>query len=254
MGLRLHTLVEASSDAITWALLRLVFVPEAGWRELRKWRDDGVTHGDVDTSAEPPEWREFDREAVTFLWNLEEDASEHTDDKLKLLLTLSASLGTGVVVVTRGTDSAVPWAIGAAALVVTAYLCLAALTVRTYWTPTATKDVGNWIRDIYSCYLGNQEAHQLRVGLLRGARRWFLVAMVSVGLSGVTTRHHADRVADALEALNRSVAHLAVSPLATDSPRGLDSLVVELRRLTERLRERRAQASVVHGAGRNPRP
>jgi hypothetical protein len=176
----------------------------------------------------------LDEKAVRFVWDLQEQASAHTDDKVKVLLTLSASLSTGVLVITRGTDATVPWTYGIAAFACAAYLCLAGLGVRTYWSPTPTKrdEGGDWVRDLYSCYLGNSEAQVLRVGLLRGARRWFLVGFVLVGLAGVTARRRPDQAVAVLSEIGSSAGSLAADVSALRGASGTaDSVATELRRL-----------------------
>ncbi len=230
----LHRIAEVASDALTWCLIRAALVPEASWNQLRQWRDDGVASSEVSTEADPPEWRELDAESVKFVWNLQEAASAHTDDKFKLLLTLGSSLSTGILVITRGIESTMPWTYGIVALVFTAYLCLAALGVRTYWAPTPMKRgaEADWIRDLYSCYLGNAEAQSLRVGLLRGARRWFLAALLLVGIAGVTVKRGADpRAMMMVEEIRASAALLAGNPALRGAASAADSIELELRRL-----------------------
>ena len=91
------------------------------------------------------------RKVCLFLFNLKEDASAHTDDKVKLLLTLSASLSTLVLLLARNVTGGFPWAWSLVALAAAAILCLMHFGVRTYWEPDPVQNAqgGEWASQLY---------------------------------------------------------------------------------------------------------
>jgi hypothetical protein len=79
---------------------------------------------------------DVDRAQAEFLYKQQREDSAHTDDKVKQLLTLSASLTTAIVVFTRDVEPR--WLVAAVMglLIACVFLCLSVLDVRTAMMPT----------------------------------------------------------------------------------------------------------------------
>jgi hypothetical protein len=129
-----------------------------------------------------------------FLYNLGETASENTDDKVKLLLTLTSS--TAVLLATLRPEwlyslHYLPtYALGACLVLATVHF-----GVRPFFHPAPepseneAKSNEEWATCLYDCYVENERYRQIRVNLFAACRRWFLIGILALLLGAI--RHPA---------------------------------------------------------------
>jgi len=126
---------------------------------------------------------DIDATEAEFLFDAAEDASKHTDEKVKQLLTVSSALTTLVSVFGREAAPRLVIAGVALFLVVCVILCLNVLSVRKYTLPIledrkAPNHSDVWAKDLLRSAYANRAAHFFRVDLYRAASRYFVLALV----------------------------------------------------------------------------
>jgi hypothetical protein len=139
---------------------------------------------------------------VQFIYAQQEAASQHTDDKIKQLLTLSSSFATFLLAI-GGTGYGRLLLFPLAAVVL---LCISALAVRTGSLPELSASEGDrnsqvWARDVMRAVQVNRGSHFYRVDLYRGARRWFLVTVFMMPIILVLQHTDLNRVLKHVDAL-----------------------------------------------------
>ena len=103
-------------DALLAGLLSIVLI-RPGWQVLRRG------YKDYDTGQK----RTFDVDHARLFWEMTNDASEHTDDKVRQLLTLSSALTPVAIVLAKlSRPQFLGWLI-AASLVAAVLLCVGAI-------------------------------------------------------------------------------------------------------------------------------
>jgi len=158
--------VQILRDWLLWCVLRIALV--------------GVELADIHQQAYsikspkiPP--GSLRSEDAHFIYAQQEAASQHTDDKIKQLLTLASSFATFLVAIGPGFTRLLLLPLAAVV-----FLCIAALGVRTGSLPDLSPSESDrngqtWTRDLIRAVQINRGSHFYRVDLYRGARRWFLI-------------------------------------------------------------------------------
>jgi hypothetical protein len=158
-------------DAVLMLLLYLALVP-VEWKRvrLRSYPTPGTT---PDATVEQAE----------FLFELQRDDSAHTDDKVKQLLTLSASLAGITLVFGQDVRPRWPFALLIGLLVAVGLLCVSVIGVRSGMVPTPVPGSGDEAdieraRDLMQSYDANVAAHGYRADRYRAATRYFRLALI----------------------------------------------------------------------------
>ena len=195
---------------------------------------------------------DVDRAQAEFLYKQQREDSAHTDDKVKQLLTLSASLTTAIMVFTRDVEPR--WLVAAVMglLIACVFLCLSVLDVRTAMMPTledARRDdlESEWARDLLQSCLDNRRRHAFRVDRYRAAGRYFNLALL---LTPVITIFSVSRP-DPTEQVARAVARVE-REISVQSERLQSSLREAARTLSnprDKVKDRGAAAAPVSGGG-----
>ena len=165
-----------AADLLLFPLMRVVLV-RVPWRDFR---------ARAYTAPDPvrPLPTSLDSSRAEALFKIGEEDSAATDDKVKQLLTLSASLATLALVFGRDARHAELFTLLIAELVVVVFFCLSVFRVRTITLPTledATGEQDNqWGRDIFRSYYANRATHAFRTDQYRTAYRYFVLALVSL--------------------------------------------------------------------------
>lgn len=185
LQLRLSTIESGIAflfDFSLFLLVRLVLV-EVTIAELRR-RSFAVSNPPT-----PP--GKIAADQAQFIFEQERLADQHTDDKVKQLLTLSSSLAALVttVALSRFGLDLFPTAVILLPLLAAVYICLGGLLdVRVHSLPTLSEVGGDpsaqeWARGMISAAGINRGTRFLRVSLYRAALRWFLLALLVAPLA-----------------------------------------------------------------------
>jgi len=167
----------------------------------------------------------IDAQQAELLFNLQREDSAHTDEKVKQLLTLSASLAALIVAFARDVHPRWLLVLLLALLVACVYLCISIFDVRIEQTPKLEDadgaDAANqWAKDLAESRLANRARHQLRVDRFRAASRYFIAAFLLTPLVAyfaqskpdavAALRPTIDRMDTALERLGQRVDSLSI--------------------------------------------
>jgi hypothetical protein len=164
-------------DISLFILVRLVLV-DITLAEFRQ-RSHGVLNPPLPAGRISPSQAQF-------VFEQERLADEHTDDKVKQLLTLTSSLTAllTAIAVSRFGLGVSEIAVVLLPLLAAVYICLGGvLDIRIHSLPTITQ-VGadpedqEWARGMVSATGVNRGSRFFRVDLYRAALRWFLVALL----------------------------------------------------------------------------
>ncbi len=183
---------------LMWGVL--VLVP---WRYFRAGRYSAPDpERPLPTSVDPSQ--------AESLFKIGQEDSAATDDKVKQLLTLSASLATIALVFGRDARPAWLFVFLVATLVAVVLLCVSVFRVRTITVPTLEDDTAEqhkqWGRDILKSYYANRATHNCRTDQYRTAHRYFVLALVSLAiLAGVAVQKpdSSREIAQALQRIER---------------------------------------------------
>ncbi|HEY4320936.1 MAG TPA: hypothetical protein VGM77_07095 [Gemmatimonadales bacterium] len=163
-------------DALLFVLLWLALVPLPWrWVRIRGYEGDSALIPSGPTATD----------AAEFAYLRQRENSGATDDKAKLLLTLSSSLAT--IVVTFGHDARPRWLFVTvvSALVASVILCISVFGVRTGMEPIPEKNADDpkgeqWSKDVLRSAGVNQQEHRYRTDRYRAATRYFRLALVTM--------------------------------------------------------------------------
>jgi hypothetical protein len=204
-----------------------------GWKSVRR------RYKDYDLGAR----REFDANQAKLFLDWANEASEHTDAKVRQLLTLSAALAPVALVLASHAYPRVLGLLVVGMLVVVVLLCVAIIEVRVSVQPTleqVQQDGSHhkqWAWDLFSSAQANQAIHRLRVDFYSAARRYFIVSFLLTTVAAITTLSSAPGPGrDDLQArLPSAQQPLEPRPvpdsLATDSARHIRPAVPETARV-----------------------
>lgn len=164
-------------NRVLWLLMRVALVTPS-LREIQE-RKYPLAKG-------LPEHEIAEAEA-RFLFQLAESASDHTDDKIKQLLTLSSSLVTVLALFGDRVQPRILVVIVALTLLVSVLMCVTALGVRRWavpdvFEPTGAEDSDTWARNLLQATYTNRSFHAFRVDQYRSALRYFVAALIATGL------------------------------------------------------------------------
>lgn len=173
---RVEWLIVFASHGVLLFLLRLVNLAVT-WPELR--------HGGYSQDYHNLELSQaLDAEEAVFLFHEQEKSSDHTDEKLRQLLTLGTALAALISVFGRGAFGDLLVISVVACLLAAVLLSIAGVSgVRTHSLPglsdpqaQGAKD--EWARSLITALKANANTHALRVDMYRAAVRWFVLALI----------------------------------------------------------------------------
>jgi hypothetical protein len=210
----LNWVAELLVDGVSLLLLKVVIVPDVTWEGMRTARLLGSAVASDESPAEgsvlPKPLDSNDVRAGQFLFQLQEAASQHTDGKVRLLLSLATALFAAALAAISAHGTDLVWVVALGMLSLVLLLCFSYFGVRGYESPTPPPKSGDapskaWAREIYRAISINECVHNVRVEIYRGAQRWLFatlaVTIVFVGLRFAPARHHLSQVSlDALVA------------------------------------------------------
>lgn len=165
------------ADFFAWAfdilLLPLVFFvsPDIKWSEIQNGRCD------LSLFSSPPSGT-LVKDQAQFLYQQQQEAAEHTDAKVRQLLTLSSALATLAIgyLSTRLRLLVFP------PLAASIYICVELLSVRVGAVPELSSGADNleqsWTRDLMTATRRNSAVHTYSAKLYRAAFNWFLIALI----------------------------------------------------------------------------
>jgi hypothetical protein len=159
-------------DAVVFALLRAAGMSVA-WRSVREESTDSGMSVDKN--------KKYLASEAAMLFEIGKGASDHTDDKAKHLMALSASLFTFLLVFARDLEPHILMVLSVVAFLLTVVLCQKILGVRVEMAPSPVAGESfrdEWARDLISSYIYNRNRHAFRVEVFRAACRWFLLGFV----------------------------------------------------------------------------
>jgi hypothetical protein len=161
-------------NLVVYVLTRMAWV-RVTFEELR-------TQTTIDASAVVPT-HPLNPSQAELLFKSQREDSARTDEKVRQLLTVSASLAAIIAVFARDVRPRGLVVLLLALLVACVYLCLHVLDVRTEVVPTlenadTDSNQRQWARDLlWSCF-ANRARHRLRVEHFRAAGRYFVAALL----------------------------------------------------------------------------
>jgi len=187
----IETLARVLSYGLTFLLVRVALVFEVGFWEL-------LTPGEYaeEKLARSNEAGRFpnsiDKGQAEFLFALQEAATNHTDLQVRQLLTLCGTMLTLEVGLTRGNFRSSWEVVAVAGLLATLLLCIVCVQSKNYWSPEPIPELAGqsasarWYKDMYLSMKKNEFSNDSRVEVYKAARRWFLIAVCSLGASFVS--------------------------------------------------------------------
>ncbi len=208
-------LVAFPVNLLLFILMRSVLVRVPWWQV----RARGYPGPDPEQSL--PE--SVDSAQAESLFKIGQEDSAATDDKVKQLLALSASLAT--IALVFGRDTRPPWLFAClvAALVAVVFLCVSVFEVGTITRPTAedntTEKHKQWGRDVLRSYYANRATHNFRTDEYRAAHRYFRLALLSLILLAVLAERKPDLSREIAQALQR-IEHLGLRLRESSTPGG----------------------------------
>ena len=205
-----EALARSLSDGVAQLLCWLTLV-DVTFAELRS--------GERESRDKAPSQLTLDE--AQFLFDQQEASSAHTDEKMRLLLTLSVSLAGFAVAFFKGPWGGWPLTVIVMLLLFSSALTLRALSVRTFALPAPSDESDkqkreiSWALDLWSSAQQNRASHQVRVDQYRAASRLLVTALfVTVAVlavrggrsEGDTLAGHVDRVVGSLDRLGSRVS------------------------------------------------
>lgn len=160
-------------DTLLFSLMLVVLV-RPRWKHLRQGRRD------YDCGAR----RTLDPDHAQYLFDRSLADSEHTDGKVRQLLTLSSVLTPIALVLSREAQPRGLALTLVGALVATVLLSIANLSTRVQVFPTLepadqeTEEAKAWAWDVFTSTQANRALHQLRVDIYIAAYRYFVLAFI----------------------------------------------------------------------------
>jgi hypothetical protein len=189
------------------------------------------------TTTATPAYR-VDPKHAEFLFKIEREDSAYTDDKVKLLLTLSSSLAAIILVFARDVSPRFFVVIVLALLVAAVFLCVGVFRVQTVNLPTVEEADSSgrdavWSADLMKSYAENEARHAFRVDRYRAAGRYFQLALLLTPVAAAFTSPRPDPAAGVISSLSRidttiqrfrvSVDSLWQQDIALEQPRQMGS-------------------------------
>jgi hypothetical protein len=192
-------LLTLAADVLLFVLMQLVLV-RVPWRNFREG-----SYPASDTARPLPV--SVDSSQAESLFKIGQEDSAATDDKVKQLLALSASLATLTLVFGRDARPAWLFVFLVAALVAVVLLCVSVFRVRKITVPTIEDDpdaqARQWGRDILRSYYANRATHNFRTDQYRTAHRYFVLALVSLAFLAALAVQKPDPAKEIAQALQR---------------------------------------------------
>ncbi|SRR6266498_550697 len=162
-------------DAVLMVLLWLALVP-LRWRDVRLRKYNQVSSA---APAHPVALTQAE-----MLFKIEREDSAATDDKTRLLLTLTTSLATLALVFGGYVRPRWLFVVLVGLLVASVLLCLSVFEVRRGMMLPTPEDSSSedrssdWARDLMLSYYANRATHAFRVDRYRAALRYFRLALL----------------------------------------------------------------------------
>lgn len=191
-------------DLLLLALLWIALVP-LRWRDVRLRKYDRGIASAPDHDVAPA--------AAELLFKTEREDSAVTDEKTRLLLTLTTSLTT--IALVFGGQVQPRWLfVGLVGLLIASVLlCLSVFEVRRGMMLPTPEDSSHrdrsreWARDLMASYYANRATHAFRVDRYRAALRYFRLALLLTPVLAALSKRQIDR-----DAPGRSPVILVNSP------------------------------------------
>jgi len=221
---RLERWVARVLDGALFCLVRVVLV-EPTWAELR----ERTYH----VSGPPAPPGKISPAQARFIFEQEQLSDEHTDNKVRQLLTLTSALATLVSAIALSKFGRGVVALILIPLLATVYICLGGLLgVRVYHLPTASveRNEQEWARDMLTATRLNRGASALRVDLYRAALRWFLLALIVAPIAVGLEAAHAGREFYTVDFARSSAPKVPTSILPPSGPAPKPSSAADVER------------------------
>lgn len=158
-----------------------------------------------------------------FLFERAEVASDHTDDKIKQLLTLSSSLIAVLALFGGNVHSPTAIVIVAFPLLIAVLMCVMALGVRESALPDLSpakrgEHSEHWASDLVIATHQNSSSHAFRVDQYRSALRYFVTALVATAILALVVgfQEPADDVNKTLKSIQDNGLMVRPSPPPPD--------------------------------------
>lgn len=194
---RVDNFLTLAADLLLFTLMRAVLV-RVPWRHFRAGRYSAV---------DPALPTSVDSSQAESLFKIGQEDSADTDDKVKQLLTLSASLATIALVFGRDARPAFLFVFLVAALVAVVLFCISVFRVRKITVPTLEDNTAErhkqWGSDLLKSYYANRASHNFRTDQYRTAHRYFVLALVSLAVLAAFVVQKPDPSKEIAEALQR---------------------------------------------------
>jgi hypothetical protein len=188
-------------DGVVFLLLRLMSV-DATFDEVkgRCYPEESAPSHKVDANQ------------AELLFKVQREDSDHTDTKVRQLLTLGSSLVTIILVFARDEEPKALLATLSALLLAEVVLCIATLGIRPSAMPrledsSATGNREQWARDLDTARRRNVGSHAYRVDCYRAATRYFLVALLMTPVLAAFSRPKPAQTTELLRILQRIEKH-----------------------------------------------
>jgi hypothetical protein len=125
------------------------------------------------------------KDQAQFRYQQQQEAAEHTDTKVRQLLTLSSSFAT-VAIALKAYLSRLLFLMVFPPLAACIYICIELLSVRVGAVPNLSDAADHleqiWVHDLVTATNFNKSVHDYHVQLYRAAINWFLIAfLLAVG-------------------------------------------------------------------------
>jgi len=161
---------------------------------------------------EPAPSHPLDADQAELLFKLQREDSDHTDTKVRQLLTLGSSLVTIVLVFARDAQPVALLITLSVLLLAAVLLCVATLGIRPSAVPrledsSATGNREQWARDLDAARRRNVGSHAYRVDCYRAATRYFLIALLMTPVLPAFSAPKPAQTTDLLRALQRIEKH-----------------------------------------------
>lgn len=169
----IESVLTAALDILLTLLLWIALVP-LKWNSVRLRRYDNLYRG-PDSKVEPAQ--------AEFLFKLQREDSNATDDKVRQLLTLTTSLAAITLLFGSRVNPLALFVVLVSLLLAAVLLCLSIFEVRPGMFPTPEdstnkETTSEWASDLMRSYYANRATHAFRVDRYRAALRYFRAALL----------------------------------------------------------------------------